>query len=172
MYGLPKLIELDRIKSPGCTCRVLLRPSGFIFSEVLLIYRPSEGASPILTQFKPLVSSVMYSSIGRGEPPRSITTSSPNLRCSQAGVPLSCQLSSSKAKGSPAHMRKRALQISGSRSTILLDGVLRHLDAVAELDVAGGGHAGRQAVDVDEAIGGLLVEAVAGVVGGEVVVVQ
>ena len=44
-------------------------------------------------------------------------------------------------------MRKRALQISGSRSTILLDGVLRHLDAVAELDVAGGGHAGRQAVD-------------------------
>ena len=69
-------------------------------------------------------------------------------------------------------MRKRALQISGSRSTILLDGVLRYLDAVAELDVAGGGHAGRQAVDVDEAVGGLLVEAVAGVVGGEVVVVQ
>ena len=69
-------------------------------------------------------------------------------------------------------MRKRALQISGSRSSILLDGVLRHLDAVAELDVAGGGHAGRQAVDVDEAVGGLLVEAVAGVVGGEVVVVQ
>ena len=56
-------------------------------------------------------------------------------------------------------MRKRALQISGSRSTILLDGVLRYLDAVAELDVAGGGHAGRQAVDVDEAVGGLLVEA-------------
>ena len=39
-------------------------------------------------------------------------------------------------------------------------------------DVAGRGHAGRQAVDVDEAVGGLLVEAVAGIVGGEVVVVQ
>ena len=55
---------------------------------------------------------------------------------------------------------------------MLLDGVVRHLDAVAELDVAGRGHTARQSVDVDEAVGGLLIEAVTGIVGGQVVVVQ
>ena len=38
--------------------------------------------------------------------------------------------------------------------------------------VARCGHAGRQAVDVDEAVGGLLVEGIAGIIGGELVVVQ
>ena len=56
--------------------------------------------------------------------------------------------------------------------TRLLDAVFRNLDAIAELDVAGCGHAARQTIDVDEAVGGLLVEAVAGIVGGQVVVVQ
>ena len=86
MYGRPKLIEFDKTRSPGYTWRVFARPSGFIFSVVWVIYRPSSGASPIFTQLSPQGSSVMYRSIGRGEPPLSISTSSESLRCSQGSV--------------------------------------------------------------------------------------
>ena len=58
------------------------------------------------------------------------------------------------------------------RETGLFDGVLRHFDAVAELHVTSGGDLARQAVDFDEAVGRVLVEAVAGIVGGEVVILQ
>lgn len=86
MYGLPKLMELERTKSPGYTCLVFESPSGLIFSEVEVMYRPMLGASPIFTQFRPAGSSVIYASMGRGDPPRSIRTRSENLRCSQAVI--------------------------------------------------------------------------------------
>ena len=56
--------------------------------------------------------------------------------------------------------------------TRLLDAVFRNLDSIAELDVTGCGHTARQTVDVDEAVGRLLIEAVAGIVGGQIVVIQ
>lgn len=86
MYGLPKLIELERTRSPGYTCLVFESPSGLIFSDVEVMYRPMLGASPIFTQFSPAGSSVIYASMGRGDPPRSIRTRSENLRCSQAVI--------------------------------------------------------------------------------------
>jgi len=72
MYGLPKLIELVRRKSPLCTKRLFESPSTVIFSFVELIYIPSFSVSPILIQFIPSKESVRYSLIGRGELPRAI----------------------------------------------------------------------------------------------------
>lgn len=84
MYGLPKLMEFDKTRSPGQTRLVLDKPSGRIRSSVEVMYLPISGASPIFTQFSPFGSSVMNASIGLGEPPRSIRASSLNLRCSQS----------------------------------------------------------------------------------------
>ena len=78
MYGLPKLIELDSIKSPIWTLRENFSPSGIIFSFVQVIYRESADTSPILTQFIPSSPLVIYFSIGLGEPPSWINTQSPN----------------------------------------------------------------------------------------------
>ena len=81
-------MELERTRSPGYTCLVFESPSGFIFSDVEVMYRPMLGASPIFTQFSPAGSSVIYASMGRGDPPRSIRTRSENLRCSQAVIQI------------------------------------------------------------------------------------
>ena len=54
MYGLPKLIELERIKSPLCTKRDFFKPSGLIFSLVDVMYLEPSWASPILIQFIPI----------------------------------------------------------------------------------------------------------------------
>ena len=58
------------------------------------------------------------------------------------------------------------------KKTHLLNAVFRNLDAIAELDVAGCGHTARQTIDVDEAVGRLLIEAITGIVSGQIVVIQ
>ena len=58
IYGLPKLIELDKRKSPGSTYLDFFIPSGFIFWAVSVIYIDSV-VSPILIQLIPPPSSVI-----------------------------------------------------------------------------------------------------------------
>ena len=69
IYGRPKLIELERIKSPSFTKRDFLAPSGVIFSAVSVIYLLPGFTSPIFIQFTP--SSAMNDLIGLGDAPRS-----------------------------------------------------------------------------------------------------
>ena len=82
MYGLPKLIEFESIKSPGLISLVLLRASARTFSIVATTYFASLLISPIFSQFKPSLSVVKKLSMGRGEPPRTTSAySSKNLFC-------------------------------------------------------------------------------------------
>lgn len=76
IYGLPKLIEFESIKSPGLTTRVLANAAGTTFSCVLVTNFDSLSMSPIFNQLRPSASLVMYSSIGRGDPPRTIVAKS------------------------------------------------------------------------------------------------
>ena len=79
IYGLPKLIELDKIKSPGFTLRDFFAPSRVIFSADDVIYFSPGFTSPILIQFTPSASVVIKFFIGLGEAPRTIVATSPNF---------------------------------------------------------------------------------------------
>ena len=54
IYGLPKLMELERMKSPFFTSLDFFAPSGVIFSSVDVIYLLLGFTSPIFIQFTPL----------------------------------------------------------------------------------------------------------------------
>ena len=58
MYGRPKLIELDRMKSPAFTCLDIATPVGLIRSSVRSMYFASTEASPIFIQLIPFESEV------------------------------------------------------------------------------------------------------------------
>ena len=120
MYGLPKLMELERTRSPGYTCLVFESPSGLIFSEVEVMYRPMLGASPIFTQFSPAGSSVIYVSIGRGDPPRSIRTRSENLRCSQGSVKPAKRISGTLVFSATLFTSQQFPQLSNARHIVLV----------------------------------------------------
>jgi len=107
MYGRPKLMELERIKSPLNTSRDLTIPSGLIFSLVVVIYLNPGLTSPILTQLIPSLLVVMKSSIGRGEPPLCIRVHSPSISLPQ----------------SPSNPLKR---ISGGGGSVLREHLLEH----------------------------------------------
>ena len=79
IYGRPKLIELDKIKSPDFTKRDFLAPSVVIFSLQKVTYFESESVSPIFIQFTPLSSLVIKFLIGLGEAPLTIFEISPNF---------------------------------------------------------------------------------------------
>ena len=69
MYGCPKLIEFESIRSPTLTFRDFLAPIDVIFSSVRVTSLLFAGISPIFTQFTPSSDLVIYSIIGRGELP-------------------------------------------------------------------------------------------------------
>lgn len=103
IYGRPKLIEFDKMKSPFFTCRDFKTPSGIIFSAVFVIYIESADVSPIFIQLIPLGSFVINLFIGRGDPPRSIMHTSPNftvghllILCKPSSSDKPCWISASK----------------------------------------------------------------------------
>ena len=53
MYGRPKLIEFERIKSPSFTYLDFLAPSLVIFSSVCVMKNEFGSTSPILIQLTP-----------------------------------------------------------------------------------------------------------------------
>src|SRR5690606_30005999 len=79
IYGLPKLMELDIIKSPGLTTLVLESADFLTLSSVLLTYFAPLSTSPIFNQFNPSTSRVRNESIGRGDPPRTIVERVPSF---------------------------------------------------------------------------------------------
>lgn len=70
-------MEFERIKSPFLTARDFFAPSRVIFSAEDVIYLSPGFTSPILIQFVPVESVVIYYFIGRGDAPLTIIALSP-----------------------------------------------------------------------------------------------
>ena len=62
-------MEFESKRSPTFTVLEYKTPSGIIFSSVLSIYFAPAPTSPIFIQLTPFFDVVIYSCIGRGEPP-------------------------------------------------------------------------------------------------------
>ena len=62
-----------------CTVLLLDTPDGLIFSAVAQIYFPFFSVSPIFIQLTPPAAVVIYSLMGRGEPPLAIVQTLPSL---------------------------------------------------------------------------------------------
>ena len=78
IFGIPGVALLDKTNAPALRKTVFLNPDSFIHSLISIINGEAiPVTSDILSQRKPFGD--RYSCIGRGEPPRLISTKSPNI---------------------------------------------------------------------------------------------